>query len=176
MTPGRTRPNIETLRRVAEAFDCGLMVRFVPFSEMARWSEKFDPEAFHIPSFDEDTYAERKGPQSEEGEWRLAMKAAGDRVRPIDQAATRSVTVGKSSFEIRGGADGFLCPGRLKARPTISRIRTLPGGQGTSAERHLILKHPPEPQIEPLCSGTNVGVPPPSLGSTHGGKATWQSV
>src|ERR1039457_3984176 len=45
MSPGKTRPNIETLRRVAEAFDCGLMVRFVPFSELARWSETFDPRS-----------------------------------------------------------------------------------------------------------------------------------
>lgn len=54
MTAGRTRPNIETLRRLAEAFDCGLAVRFVPFSELVRWSTKFDPESFDIPSFEND--------------------------------------------------------------------------------------------------------------------------
>jgi transcriptional regulator with XRE-family HTH domain len=52
LTPGKTRPNIETLRRIAEAFDCGLIVRFAPFSELAHWSETFDPESFQIPSFD----------------------------------------------------------------------------------------------------------------------------
>src|ERR1019366_6498616 len=61
MTPGKTRPNIETLRRIAEAFDCGLMVRFVSFSELARWSEEFDPEGFNVPSFGNDTgFLERK--------------------------------------------------------------------------------------------------------------------
>ena len=55
MTPGKTRPNIETLRRIADAFDCGLIVRFGPFSELARWAEDFDPESFSVPSFDEDT-------------------------------------------------------------------------------------------------------------------------
>jgi transcriptional regulator with XRE-family HTH domain len=65
MTPGRTRPNIETLRRIAEAFDCGLMVRFAPFSELARWSEGFDPEVFDVSSFDNDTgLIEHKGPAS----------------------------------------------------------------------------------------------------------------
>jgi transcriptional regulator with XRE-family HTH domain len=54
MKPGKTRPNIETLRRVAEAFDCGLLVRFAPFSELARWSEHFDPESFSVPSFADD--------------------------------------------------------------------------------------------------------------------------
>jgi len=55
MTPGRTRPNIETLRRLAEIFDCGLEVRFVPFSELARQSLDFDPEAFEVAAFDEDS-------------------------------------------------------------------------------------------------------------------------
>jgi transcriptional regulator with XRE-family HTH domain len=61
MTPGRTRPNIETLRRLAEAFDCGLAVRFVPFSELARWTDDFDPEHFNVPRFDEDLgFVDRK--------------------------------------------------------------------------------------------------------------------
>jgi len=51
ISPGKTRPNVETLRRVADAFDCGLAVRFVPFTELAEWSEKFDPESFNVPDF-----------------------------------------------------------------------------------------------------------------------------
>lgn len=61
MTPGKTRPNIETLRRIAEAFECGLIVRFAPFSELVRWSEAFDPETFSVPTFDNDTgFIDRK--------------------------------------------------------------------------------------------------------------------
>jgi len=64
MTPGRVRPNIETLRRLAEAFDCGLAVRFVPFSELATWSEEFDPESFYVPEFENDAgFVDRKAPQ-----------------------------------------------------------------------------------------------------------------
>jgi len=54
LTPGKASPNIETLRRLAEAFDCGLAVRFVPFSELAEWSERFDPETFSVPAFEGD--------------------------------------------------------------------------------------------------------------------------
>jgi transcriptional regulator with XRE-family HTH domain len=54
LTPGKTRPNIETLRRLAEAFDCALEVRFIPFSELVERSERFDPESFSVPSFDEE--------------------------------------------------------------------------------------------------------------------------
>ena len=54
LKPGKVRPNIETLRRFAEAFDCGLLVRFAPYSELVRWSEEFNPEGFAVPSFDQD--------------------------------------------------------------------------------------------------------------------------
>jgi transcriptional regulator with XRE-family HTH domain len=54
MKPGKTRPNIETLRRVAEAFDCALLVRFAPFSELAKWAENFEPDSFNVPSFNDD--------------------------------------------------------------------------------------------------------------------------
>ena len=54
LSPGEARPNIETLRRLAGAFDCGLQVRFVPFSELVNRSETFDPDNFNIPTFDEE--------------------------------------------------------------------------------------------------------------------------
>jgi len=64
LTPGKTRPNIETLRRIAEAFDCGLIVRFAPFSELTKWSEEFSPESFSVPSFSDDTGFINRKPQA----------------------------------------------------------------------------------------------------------------
>ena len=55
LRPGRVRPNIETLRRISEAFDCGLAVRFVSISELVNWSENFDPDSFNVPRFEDDT-------------------------------------------------------------------------------------------------------------------------
>ncbi|HEY4359989.1 MAG TPA: helix-turn-helix transcriptional regulator [Bryobacteraceae bacterium] len=55
LKPGKVRPNIETLRRFAEAFDCGLIVRFAPFSELVKWSDEFNPDSFDAPSFADDT-------------------------------------------------------------------------------------------------------------------------
>lgn len=54
-TPGKAKLNLETLRRLAEAFDCGLVVRFAPFSELVRWSDDFEPDTFNAPSYDADT-------------------------------------------------------------------------------------------------------------------------
>lgn len=64
LTPGKTRPNIETLRRIANVFDCGLIVRFAPFGELAKWSEDFSPESFTVPSFDEESGANAEAEES----------------------------------------------------------------------------------------------------------------
>jgi hypothetical protein len=52
--PGARRLNIETLLRVATAFDVGLQIRFVPFSELVAWAENFNPDDFAISTFEEE--------------------------------------------------------------------------------------------------------------------------
>ena len=44
----------ETLHRLAAVFDVGLMVRFVPFSDLVYWENVFDPNTFDVPSFEDD--------------------------------------------------------------------------------------------------------------------------
>lgn len=53
-SPGGAKFNLETLRRLASAFDVALVVRFVPFGELVDWSERFNPDTFKIPSFKDD--------------------------------------------------------------------------------------------------------------------------
>jgi transcriptional regulator with XRE-family HTH domain len=58
--PGERRLTIETLLRLASAFDVGLQVRFVPISELVDWSEALDLDNFAVQPFDaEVTDAER---------------------------------------------------------------------------------------------------------------------
>jgi len=52
LSPGKARPNVETLRRIAEAFDCGLLISFVPFSELVYRNQSFDPESFDVDNFE----------------------------------------------------------------------------------------------------------------------------
>ena len=52
--PGRGPLSLRTLYRLSAAFDVGLLVQFVPFSELMRREATFDPETFHVPSFEED--------------------------------------------------------------------------------------------------------------------------
>ena len=56
--PGGASFNLETLRRLAEAFDVALVVRFAPFSELLGWSDRFNPDVFVVPDFDHDTALE----------------------------------------------------------------------------------------------------------------------
>ena len=64
-SPGAAKFNLETLRRLASAFDVALMVRFVPFSELVDWSERFDPDKFNIPSFKDEQASEESVRQAE---------------------------------------------------------------------------------------------------------------
>jgi len=91
LTPGRTRPNLETLRRLANAFDCGLIVKFVPFSDLARWSDQFDPESFDVPSFADDSgLIERKGPSPESTILNYPLMEATNNVIPFRDTSTRT--------------------------------------------------------------------------------------
>lgn len=53
-TPGYTGYTIETLSRIAAAFDVALIVRFGAFSELVKLSNEFSPDDFEVPSFDDD--------------------------------------------------------------------------------------------------------------------------
>jgi len=52
--PSYGKVNVETLRRLAEAFDVGLVLRFSSFGEMVDWSENLSTEALAPPSFEQD--------------------------------------------------------------------------------------------------------------------------
>lgn len=49
--PNKRRFNLETLLRIASAFDVGLQVRFVPLTDIIRDDEAFNPDAFDAKPF-----------------------------------------------------------------------------------------------------------------------------
>ncbi len=53
-TPGGNIPNLNTLLKVAAAFDVGLLVWFAPFSELVTRDNHFSPDDFVVPSYGED--------------------------------------------------------------------------------------------------------------------------
>src|SRR5690606_26814977 len=53
--PGYGRCTLNTLLEIASAFDVGLLVTFVPFSELASRVSGLTAESMQVPAFDDDT-------------------------------------------------------------------------------------------------------------------------
>ena len=58
--PGRDPLSLRTLYRLSSAFDVGLLVQFVSFSELVNHEAAFNPEAFHVASFEDDQLEEEE--------------------------------------------------------------------------------------------------------------------
>ena len=56
--PNYGRFTLTTLKQMASTFDVGLMVRFVPFSELVDWVSNLSHQDLAVPSFEEDTNLE----------------------------------------------------------------------------------------------------------------------
>ncbi len=56
--PNYGKLTLNTLKRLASAFDIGLMVRFVPFSELVDWELSLTPASLEATSFDKDLFAD----------------------------------------------------------------------------------------------------------------------
>ncbi len=52
--PDNKSLSIATLRRIAAAFDVALVIRFVPFSAVARWSSETGNSKFSVASFSDE--------------------------------------------------------------------------------------------------------------------------
>jgi transcriptional regulator with XRE-family HTH domain len=52
--PEYGRHRLETLAKIANAFDCALQVRFIPYSVLAMDSDDLSPDALYAPSFEEE--------------------------------------------------------------------------------------------------------------------------
>ena len=49
-------PTLETLKKLAVAFDVALMVRFIPFSDLVKWKLDLSSDFLNVMSFDDDLY------------------------------------------------------------------------------------------------------------------------
>ncbi len=59
--PTYSGPSINTLKRLAEALDVALVVRFVPFSELVDWTSELSQEALVPKSFEHDARLRSEG-------------------------------------------------------------------------------------------------------------------
>lgn len=49
-------PTISTLKKIATAFEVGLVVRFVPFGDMVKWDLNLSAGSLEVPSFEDDPF------------------------------------------------------------------------------------------------------------------------
>jgi len=52
--------SLRTLKQLASAFDVALVVRFIPFSELAEWKLNLSHKSLEVPSFDQEDYFKEK--------------------------------------------------------------------------------------------------------------------
>jgi transcriptional regulator with XRE-family HTH domain len=48
--PNYARYSLSSLKRLAEAFDVALIVRFAPFSDLVDWASNLSPDKFRVPA------------------------------------------------------------------------------------------------------------------------------
>ena len=53
-TPGAANMTIETIAKIAAGLRVGVVLKFVPFSEMLKWENSFSPDTFNVTRLHED--------------------------------------------------------------------------------------------------------------------------
>lgn len=94
-TPGAANMTVETLCRLAAALKVGLIVKFVPFSEMLRWENNYSQDSFDVVRIDNDV--EFTEPIS-----KIAVASNGFRIGGC-QGLTRSVSAATSAERFHAG-------------------------------------------------------------------------
>jgi len=100
-------PTLETLKKLAAAFDVGLIVKFVPFSELVKRELNLPNESLEVPSFDEDSYFQYP-----------------TQTVHIDQSALRA---GIASYGLHQGIGSFFNPSQSPLRDELSMGSKLGG-------------------------------------------------
>jgi transcriptional regulator with XRE-family HTH domain len=81
--PNWENVEVATLKRLASAYDVGLTVRFVPYSELAQWAVTLSEDKLHVPTYEEEA-ADRIPDVATTG-------AAAAFFKPLEQPHHRSV-------------------------------------------------------------------------------------
>lgn len=104
--PNYAKLTLNTLKRLASAFDIGLLVRFVPISDLVKWELTLSPDSLNALSYDDDPYFEEtQGPitavDSNEYPAELAIQGISAKVFHIEDLLARQ----QSHLPITDGAN-----------------------------------------------------------------------
>ena len=133
-SPGYGSFTLDTLKRVAAAFDVALIVRFGAFSELVKQSNEFSPDSFRVPSFETDLAA---GDQS-------LQNTASAFLHEVADTAVRPPTPRPNANQqiiYVPGKSGTL----QKTRTTTTNSGETKWQSTTSAKKLILLHSPPSP-------------------------------
>lgn len=119
--------SIKTLLKLASAFDIGLIVRFVPISNLVKWELQLSPESLQAVSFNEDPYF-RETEETTQQEYNTASSQTEPSIFSF---------VGSGGFRL-GGEGNFEMfypsqapssdlPQALSSQPAKTNLRNLEG-------------------------------------------------
>jgi transcriptional regulator with XRE-family HTH domain len=92
-TPGAANVTLATLARLAAAFKVGLVVKFVPFSEMLQWENAFAQDEFNVVRLDEDIVFHTPIVQSTVRGVEGAAALIGNTAQILDDQAAKQATI-----------------------------------------------------------------------------------
>lgn len=108
-TPGAANVTLDTLSRIAAAFKVGLIVKFVPFSEMLAWENSFSQDQFNVVKIDNDAMFSNP-PQ---------LAQAINLVPPMSyQSRTLETTIGGAAYDCEFLGTGTIPSFLLEASTT----------------------------------------------------------
>jgi transcriptional regulator with XRE-family HTH domain len=117
-TPGAANVTLETLARLAAAFKVGLIVDFVPFSQMLRWEDTYSQDAFDVTRIDEDIEFTRPEVEVATNSLRVAVAANQGSVAGGDKAEISQVM----------GIAGPLLKANGRGEATSQEVQAAVGG------------------------------------------------
>ena len=93
-------PTLDTLKKLAAAFDVGLVVKFVPISEVVKRELNLANESLTVPSYDDDPYFKEQAAPKDAGALWSGKLLGGDverHVRMQQSITPNTITVVSSS-------------------------------------------------------------------------------
>jgi transcriptional regulator with XRE-family HTH domain len=132
-SPGH-RFNLETLKKLASAFDVALVVRFVPFSELAAWVQNLGPDSLRVRSFAEEMALSAPAAPLSAASMpaSAALPEQGHTTAGTSASGAASVA---STSEVKVVPNRSLPPAKVVNIATWSAATSLPAGTNENARR-----------------------------------------
>ncbi len=111
-------PTLATLKKLASAFDVGLIVRFAPISELVKYELNLHSKSLEVPSFEEEEYFKEK-PIYESSKIFLTANIQGTSHTPTVEATLLKDHYSKDASDQPGSKDVYS---QYMGRPKVAQI------------------------------------------------------